>query len=388
MSGFNVAADDAGVTIVGVPGVLINGPITLTATDDVTLQGLTVQGMVTINGGSRDSIIDSQVDGVTLNGGSDLQVIGNTITCDGVSLSGTVRPLLDHNAISVSPVGIAFATSTSTDVNVRRNTVAGGTSGIIISVATAGTIADNDITAIGTGIELQAAFMGAIQQNEIRDAAVGVRYAAAAALDANLIHHNATGVLASVSSTSTGFGFVQLPDALDARPNQIFRNTVGVQLSGGVMQHQIVRDNQTGVTGAGSLSASDFAHASTIEANTIGVDLNGPVQFNRIGDNVAGIRAQSNQLIAHNELYRNSSNAVLVKRPHGRTRCQQHHVRARRRQRADRRWFPRGGGHQQRPLGRERLRSVCWQRQSSRLSERLQHPARGIGRHHRALEQL
>jgi hypothetical protein len=54
------------------------------------------------------------------------------------------------------------------------------------------------------------------------------------------------------------------------------------------------------------LTPSDFEHANVIEMNAIGVDIDGPIQFNRIHRNTSGVQAHSSQLIAHNELSRNT----------------------------------------------------------------------------------
>ena len=55
-------------------------------------------------------------------------------------------------------------------------------------------------------------------------ASVGVAYAAAAPLTGNRIHDNATGVVSTVAGNVNGLGFVGV-----STPNQIFRNTTGVQ---------------------------------------------------------------------------------------------------------------------------------------------------------------
>src|SRR5204863_313385 len=106
---------------------------------------------------------------------------------------------------------------------------------------------------------------------------------------------------------------------------QIIHNIVtpggsGITLAGGaqnpVVEHNLVRaryadvrltgTGATGVAGVGSLTPSDLAHANVIETSAIGVDIDGPIQFNRISRNSVGIKAHSSQLIAHNDIYQNS----------------------------------------------------------------------------------
>jgi parallel beta-helix repeat protein len=301
--GFTVSPDDSGVTIIASPNATISGPVIVNGANDVILQGITAAQLVTINGGLRNTVRDSKLlGGLSLIGSTDSQVIGNQIECDGVLLSGATRPIAMHNDISVSSVGIKLADGT-TDAVIRHNAIR-TTTGIWV-VSGGGRISDNDIHASVTGLDVNGSFAGTIANNDIHGSTLGVRYNAAAALDGNRIYNNTTGVLARVSSTTTGFGFVLLPGGGDARSNEIFANTVGVRLElGGVMQSQRIHDNSTGVTGTGSLVPADFDHANRIDNNGLGVDVTGPVQFNYLGGNTTGILARSQQLITHNFVFR------------------------------------------------------------------------------------
>lgn len=78
------------------------------------------------------------------------------------------------------------------------------------------------------------------------------------------------------------------------------------------MQDQHIYDNQTGVGGSGTLVASDLDHANVIEENIVGVNFTGPIEFNRIDQNTIGIQAQSGQLMAHNDIYRNTQTALEI----------------------------------------------------------------------------
>jgi parallel beta-helix repeat protein len=304
--GFTLTGQDSGLMIVGTPGATITGPITLDSASDVTLQALRVNGSITINGGARNSVLQSSFPGIWSTGSTDLQIVGNQLDCDGVTLEGAVRPVIERNQVTASITGVVFSGAASSDVLVRQNSLT-ATNGIEILVASTGVIANNEVIAIATGLDIQFAFTGSIRENEIRGAATGIRYAAAAALDANRVHHNTTGIVATVNDPATGLGFADPT----ARPNEIHDNTTGVQLTG-VMQGQYIHHNVTGVAGSGSLVAADFDHGNLIEFNQTGVDLNGPVQFNKIGSNATGLNAYSGQLIAHNSFYRNTTTGVNI----------------------------------------------------------------------------
>ncbi len=72
------------------------------------------------------------------------------------------------------------------------------------------------------------------------------------------------------------------------------------------MQSQIIKNNTTGVSGLIGMLGTSLDTASTIEGNITGVNVSGPVQFQRILRNGTGIIARSNQLISNNILSGNS----------------------------------------------------------------------------------
>src|SRR5439155_5149559 len=137
-----------------------------------------------------------------------------------------------------------------------------------------GDLSSNNLSASGTVLEIDAAFAGSIAHNDIQEGKVGLAYNAAASISANFIHNNATGVVATVSDTQSGFGFVAA-----SLPNAIYANSLGVQLAG-VMQNQHIYGNATGVAGSGILGGPDFDHANLIEFNGTGVNFTGTIQFN------------------------------------------------------------------------------------------------------------
>ena len=185
--------------------------------------------------------------------------------------------------------------------------MSGSGTGIDLANPAAGQISENDVAAVDTALLLGAEFTGSIDDNDFTGAAVGVYYQTGEPLSANRIHNNEIGVLSNVADPSMALGFVA-----GVQPNQIYLNTMGVELVNATMQAQHVYDNQTGVGGSGTLVPTDLADANVIEENVVGVNFTGPIEFNRIAWNSIGIEAQSNQLIAHNEIYDNTETAVEV----------------------------------------------------------------------------
>ncbi|HVT30147.1 MAG TPA: right-handed parallel beta-helix repeat-containing protein, partial [Lacipirellulaceae bacterium] len=310
LAGFTLGTDDSGVTILGQPGTLFTSPIFVLNASDVTLQGITSNSAVTIAGGARNALVHSSVGAVTFAGTTDSQLIGNLIQGTGIDVQGTTRATIQRNSIVSTADGISLRDTTSSDIIVRQNQIVASGVGVNISFTANGSIIDNDIEGSTSGIDIEAPFVGRIDSNDIHGAAIGVIYAAAASLSGNRIHDNSDGVHADMVTTIDGFGFVAPPTGTLV-PNEIYSNHVGVVLTG-VMQWQHVHDNQIGVQGSGTLVASDFDHANVIEANGIGVDIAGSIQFNRIGLNATGIATRSGQLIAHNEIYRNTTVGIQV----------------------------------------------------------------------------
>ena len=212
LAGFDVSANDSGVTIVGSPGATINGAINILAASDVTLQRVAVTGLVTVNGGAGNAAVGSfLLGGVSLLNTTDAQLMGNLILGDGVELAGAVRPVVQRNSIVSAAHGIRFATSASSDVSIRQNTITAASAGIEFAVAAGGTIVENDIDGGTTGLDILEAFTGLISANEIHDSTTGVIYGADAALGDNRIHDNTTGVAANVATQAAALGFVLPP---------------------------------------------------------------------------------------------------------------------------------------------------------------------------------
>ncbi|MCP4249878.1 MAG: LamG domain-containing protein, partial [bacterium] len=94
------------------------------------------------------------------------------------------------------------------DVVIRHNQIDGGSQGLLLSALASGRIFANDIEAVGTGLSIRAAFDGNISDNRLHGAGTGLRYEAPAALSANEIFDNTTGVVSTVDGDVGGFGFV------------------------------------------------------------------------------------------------------------------------------------------------------------------------------------
>jgi len=146
---------------------------------------------------------------VSVNAANDVQLVGNVIVqaTDGVNITASARPARIGNTIDTTS-GTNVNLSTATAVVIRANQIAGGGTGIAIGSGTSGQITDNDIALTSFGVNISTAFTGAIRGNRIHSGGIGVQYAAAADLSANLIYDNATGVVATVNSTSGGLGYV------------------------------------------------------------------------------------------------------------------------------------------------------------------------------------
>ncbi len=324
----NLSGIPAGVLILGSPtGVsTLATAVTGTNASRITLENLAISGSVTLTGGGQMAFENDSFSGsgITLSGGTGFQLFDDAISTSyysstaAITIGGSVSGVtIDYNNIQSYLQDVDVTTGGATSLDFRNNQLESAGIGIALAAAASGTISGNNINAaavilsvgipsITTGISITAPFTGIIAANNIYDSTTGVSYQASAELSGNDIHDNVAGVVSTVASTATGFGFVG-----NGLPNQIFDNTTGVQLTGD-MQDQHIFDNTTGVTGSGSLVATDLNHANLIEANAVGIDFNGPIEFNEITRENVGILAQSGQLIAYNLIYRNTQAGIVV----------------------------------------------------------------------------
>ncbi|MEZ6109562.1 MAG: NosD domain-containing protein [Pirellulaceae bacterium] len=134
-----------------------------------------------------------------------------------------------------------------------------------------------------------------MDNNTIGGGLEGVRYEAAATLSGNRITGSVIGLVVNLAEPTQGVGYVGAAEA-----NEITDNTTGVRIDQGRMRGQYIHHNTTGVTGGGVLGGDSLDMANVIEANTVGADFDGTMQFNRFLDNATNIRARSHQLVAHN----------------------------------------------------------------------------------------
>jgi parallel beta-helix repeat protein len=312
-----VVAQDGGVLILGTGNqpAVISGGVTVNASNGVVLQNLELDGGVNVTGSNDVTVNNNTIggSGVTVSGGANVQVVHNAIAPDagqtGVTLTGGAsNTAVEHNTIAGGAAGIAITGASATNVAIRDNAISGASTGISLAAAASGQIVGNDVsaTATGTGLSVAGAFTGPISDNDIHNTGVGVNYAASAQLANNRIHHNVTGVVASVNNTTGGLGFVA-----GSTPNQVYANTTGVNLTGR-MRNQHVYGNTTGVIGSGILGGDDLDTANLIELNSVGVNFTGTIRSNRIARNGTGILANAGQVVTHNLVYRNTTAGVLV----------------------------------------------------------------------------
>ncbi|HXJ76485.1 MAG TPA: NosD domain-containing protein, partial [Candidatus Dormibacteraeota bacterium] len=265
--GLSIGSADAGVLILGAPDgtTIIQGAVNISGTAGVMLQRLTINGGIISNNSDGLALIGNiiRAGGLTLNGGADVRVVGN-------SFSGTV--------------GVRFAAPAT------------------------GYIARNSMRVTTTGMDIAANFTGLIYGNDISGASTGISYAAPSTLSANQIHGGTTGVNITATGEAFGLGYVGI-----ARANQIYGNQTGVTVASGArVRGQHIYNNATGVAGSGVLGGNDLDTANLIEGNTIGVNFTGTIQFNRIASNGTGITVNSGQAILHNLIYRNTQTGILI----------------------------------------------------------------------------
>ncbi len=357
----NLSSVPPGVLILGSPtGVTtLSATVTGTNASGITLENLTLSAGVSLTGGTQIALENDYVSGsgIALSGGTGVQVFNDYVSSFGaaITLGGAAGGVIvDYDTIASLTEDLSVSGGGATGLDFRDNQLSSAAIGIALASAAGGTISGNTISAATTGISITAAFTGIIAANSIFGAATGVSYQASAELSGNDIHDNTAGVVSTVASTATGFGFVG-----NGLPNQIFDNATGVQLTG-AMQDQHIFDNTTGISGSGSLGGTGLNEANLIEANGVGIDFNGPIEFNEITRETVGIQAQSGQLIAYNLIYRNTQAGIVVNGQTRREHRQQHHVRTRRRQRGHHRRLVRGRAAEQHLLGRSRVTTSTW----------------------------
>ncbi|HEY4632804.1 MAG TPA: right-handed parallel beta-helix repeat-containing protein, partial [Candidatus Limnocylindrales bacterium] len=179
---------EANTMVEGLRGIAVTGPASLTIAGNVF----------------EDSVI-----GIALLAEASGVIRGNTIEATGTGLAigvpfgGTIR----DNDIDAGAIGVSFD-AVGANATVEDNVIHGGTTGVVIAAASDGRLAHNEITAVGTALDVAAPFAGMIEANDIHGAVTGLRYGAAAALSANRIFGNFTGVEATVAGTAGAFGFV------------------------------------------------------------------------------------------------------------------------------------------------------------------------------------
>ncbi|WP_197456009.1 right-handed parallel beta-helix repeat-containing protein [Stieleria neptunia] len=299
--GFTVDAADSGVHILGETGVAINGIVHLNGADKVTLQNVTIHGLLTIENATdftlRDSSVNVQTTAVL--GGSNVSFIRNAFDSAVTLSEATSHVTLAHNQFNH---GLSL-TGTATAITIVANAVSAN--GILVSGETSGRMINNSIS--GT-LDLQAAWNGVIENNRLHGSAIGLHYAAPAELRNNRIESNLTGVVVDWADSVGGFGATG-----SLASNQIFGNTTGVHLNvpGSIVAGQQIFNNGLGVSGVGRVGGDDSLHPNQIYKNQTGVSASGRVEFNVIAENQIGVASSTMQTITHNE-FRNNDISVDV----------------------------------------------------------------------------
>ncbi|RLB07355.1 MAG: hypothetical protein DRG59_06530, partial [Deltaproteobacteria bacterium] len=285
-----ISAADSGFIIVGSPdlGSEISGSITIDGTSNIVLQRLKLSGNVNITGNS-----------------SNVSLRENSIENAAVTLSSTTSARVFHNTFIE---GAALYIENSSDLVVSYNTFNTSDLGISINTSSEGTIGHNDIQATNTGIRLSAAFSGIILNNKIHDCTTGLVYDAPAVLSGNRIFGNDTGISTTLFDETEALGYVG-----SAEPNNIYQNTIGINLHDARVKSQHVFLNTTGISGSGIIGGDTLEDANLIEKNYTGIgQFSGTVQYNRISRNTIGIQAMDDQTIYHNLIYRNVQMGLAI----------------------------------------------------------------------------
>src|SRR5262249_13532191 len=148
-SPITIAAQDSGVTILGESKqlVTISGAVDVNAASDVTLQGIRLDGGLTLNSAVNVLVNDCLVKskGITVTAGSDIQLVHNEISASATNIlltGATSGGVIEHNLITGGGTGISVTGGSVTGLELRDNRITGSTTGISLSAAAAGHIAN------------------------------------------------------------------------------------------------------------------------------------------------------------------------------------------------------------------------------------------------------
>jgi Malectin domain/Right handed beta helix region/Periplasmic copper-binding protein (NosD) len=260
-----LGAPASGIAIVGLDGVSFAHGFAINGANGVTIRNLDIAGAVSVTGAS------------------------------GVSLAENTF----HSHVTIS---------NATGLLARDNKFLGADQGLVIASASDGKIVSNTFVGSAQDLVINAVFTGSITANDISGGGTGVVYAAVAPLAGNRIHNNPTGIATSLAAQNVALGF-----AAGTGSNDIFQNTLGVQMTGASLSGQHIFNNTTGVSGSGVLGGNDMSGANLIAGNQTGVaSFNGTIHYNRIEGNGVGIAATSAQVIFDNQILSNTTAGILV----------------------------------------------------------------------------
>ena len=219
--------------------------------------------------------------GIAINGANGV-TIRNLDIAGPVSVTGSNQVRLAEDTFH-SHVTVSNATA----IFIRDDRFLAADQGLVIASASTGEIRDNVFVGSNQGLVVNAAFAGPVIGNDISGASIGVVYGATVSLSGNRIHNNVTGLSTSIADPTAALGFFP-----GSGPNDIYQNTIGIQMAGAKVAGQHIFGNATGVSGSGTLGGSDMSGANVIVGNQTGVGaFSGLVQYNRIEGNGVGIAA-------------------------------------------------------------------------------------------------
>jgi parallel beta-helix repeat protein len=174
----------------------------------------------------------------------------------------------------------------STDNTLRANQFPGTDTAITLSGGSGNVLYDNRISGSGTyGVVASDGGSTTLYRNDISGRTVGISLAwsGPASVYDNDLHHNTTGLYAGYSAKSV-YG------------NRVHHNT-------------------TGIEGYGDFGGADWSagQPNDVYANATGIRAwSGSVAFNKVHHNSVGIQAGNSVTVAHNLIYRNTGQGVLV----------------------------------------------------------------------------
>ena len=298
--------DDRGFTLWAHPGSLIRGPVSLQGVRDVTLQRLTLNSTLTIDGGISSVVREGILRGtVSVIGGNGVRLVDNDLQSNLLVSQNADNTRVEFNRWQLSG-GTAISLNSAAHLVLSKNRSLAAEVGIEVTGPVEGDGSRKRGFADRNRSVDRAGFYRHHRPESCLAERIGARLSRRRGASGQSIPREQRRSRRSVRSALTGLGF-----AAGSSPNLFAGNRLGVRLTG-AMQNQLVQNNDVGVTGAGILGGTDLSLANRFEGNLLGADFDGTVQFNRFARNRVAIAAHDNQLIDHNVLVLNQDQGILL----------------------------------------------------------------------------